>query len=495
MSNKREKLAILQTLTVCNLKEICEKNNLKGYSGTKKELVKFMVDNLEISLEELKDICNVYLSDKLLGKIRDSRDHFLNKRVTIRCRDKNSLIVEAGGHRVIINNLGKEDFFYLCDDKCADYLYQVKRGSTPFCKHYAAAIAQLLYEKEVSPKDKINYIEGEVLEELLGVVNQRKKDEGEEISSRDIEGDLERLNTDFLDIARQDRAVARKKYHDEPENVFEDLVNRAFLLLDFDTIPQRSAHGWDIILIAGRAVHPYFIVVECKTAMEGTYSYLVKKQDYLYTLKNYCLDLFKDKLIGAYKGYAKYMLLVAPDFPEETEGCCRRFRDLTGFQLSFLPAAVLLRLVKRYRENPILNHDWIEPFFQKERVLKEKDVEELFEQAEREIDLLAERLCTRLRERFKQFSQISGDAAFIKLDMNVVSSVLEEMISEMPELVIPERKGIVDYINIEHDYYEIWGRILKRLGRELVNILKETSFAQVKNTELKEDLLKMLKVK
>jgi len=31
--------------------------------------------------------------------------------------------------------------------------------------------------------------------------------------------------------------------------------------------------------------------------------------------------------------------------------------------------------------------------------------------------------------------------------------------------------------------------------KEFVNILKETSFSQVKNTELKEDLLKLLKVK
>jgi len=495
MNDKREKLSILQTLTVCNLKEICEKNYLKGYSGTKKELAKFMVDNLEISLEELKNICNIYQIDKLLVKIRDGRDHFLNKRVTIRGRDKISPIVDVGGHRVIINNLGKENFSYLCDDKCADYLYQVKKGSTPFCKHYAAAIAQLIYEKEINPKDKINYIEGQVLEELLEVVNQRKRDEGEELTHRDIEGDLEKLNTDFLDIARQNRTIAREKYHDEPENVFEDLVNRAFLLLDFDTIPQRSGHGWDIVLIAGRAVHPYFIVVECKTAAEGTYNYLVKKQDYLYTLKSYCLDLFKDKLIGAYKGYAKYMLLVAPDFPGETEGCCRKFKDITGFQLSFLPVPVLLKLVNKYRETPILNHDWIEPFFQKERVIKEEDVEEIFEHAEKEIDLLSERLCAKLRERFKQISQISGDAAFIKLDMNVVSSVLEEVISEMPELVIPERRGIVDYINIEHDYYEIWERILKKLGKEFVNILKETSFSQVKNTELKEDLLRMLKVK
>lgn len=495
MNDKREKLSILQTLTVNNLKEICEKNNLKGYSGTKKELAKFMVDNLEISLEELKNVINIYQIDKLLGKIRDCRDHFLNKRVTIGCKDKISLIVDVGGHRVIINNLGKENFSYMCDDKCADYLYQVKKGNTPFCKHYAAAIAQLIYEKEINSKDKINYMEGQVLEELLAVVNQRKRDEGEEIIYRDIEGDLEKLNTDFLDIARQNRTVARQKYHDEPENVFEDLVNRAFLLLDFDTIPQRSGHGWDIVLIAGKAVHPYFIVVECKTAAEGTYNYLVKKQDYLFTLKNYCIDLFKDKLIGTYKGYAKYMLLVAPDFPGDIEECCKRFKDITGFQLSFLPVPVLLKLVNRYREIPLLNHDWIESFFQKERIINEKDVEEIFKEAEKQIDLLSERLCTRLRERFSQFSQISGDAAFIKLDMNVVSSVLGEIISEMPELVIPERKGIVDYINIEHDYYEIWERILKKLGREFVNILKETSFSQVKNTELKEDLLKMLKMK
>jgi len=105
------------------------------------------------------------------------------------------------------------------------------------------------------------------------------------------------------------------------------------------------------------------------------------------------------------------MLLVAPDFPGETEGCCRRFRDITGFQLSFLPAPVLLKLVNRYREMPILNHDWIEPFFQKERVIKEKDVEEIFKEAEKQIDLLSERLCTKLRERFNQFSQISGDAS------------------------------------------------------------------------------------
>jgi hypothetical protein len=37
VSDKREKLSILQTLTVNNLKEICEKNNRKGYQEQKSE--------------------------------------------------------------------------------------------------------------------------------------------------------------------------------------------------------------------------------------------------------------------------------------------------------------------------------------------------------------------------------------------------------------------------------------------------------------------------
>jgi hypothetical protein len=38
------------------------------------------------------------------------------------------------------------------------------------------------------------------------------------------------------------------------------------------------------------------------------------------------------------------MLLVAPGFPGETEGLYKRFKDITGFQLSFLPVSVLLKL-------------------------------------------------------------------------------------------------------------------------------------------------------
>jgi len=36
MSDKREKLSILQALTVCNLKEICEKNKLKDILAQKR---------------------------------------------------------------------------------------------------------------------------------------------------------------------------------------------------------------------------------------------------------------------------------------------------------------------------------------------------------------------------------------------------------------------------------------------------------------------------
>ncbi len=45
--------------------------------------------------------------------------------------------------------------------------------------------------------------------------------------------------------------------------------------------------------------------------------------------------------------------------------------------------------------------------------------------------------------------------------MNVVSLVIKEIISEIPELVIPVKKRIIDYVNIELDYYKIWERILK----------------------------------
>lgn len=493
MGKKSEKLSILKTLTVDNLREICKTKNLPRSSGAKKELAECIVDNLDICLDELRKIAKSYQTDKLLGKIRDSRDCFLNKRVVIRSKQADCIIADAGGHTVIINNLCQENFSYTCDDKCADYMYHVKKGRTPFCKHHAAVVAQLIYEGEISPKDQIPHIEGDVLRELLELVDRRKRLEGERIGKRNIEGDLEKLNSDLLAMATQDRTMAREKYHDEPENVFEYLVNRAFLLLDFDTIYQRGSQGWDIVLIAGRAMHPYFIVVECKTAASGTYDYLVRSQDYLFTLKRYCIDMFKDKLVGSYKGYAKYMIVVAPGFPQQIEASCKKFRELTGMQLSFLPVDVLLEMVNRYRRSPILNHDWIEPFFQKQKVLDDKDVQEIFDEAEKQIDFLSNKLCTRLRERFGQFSQLSGDAAFIKLDMKVVSSVLEDIISEMPELVIPERKGIVDYINVEHDYFEIWERILKKLGREFIAILRETSFSQVKNTELKEDLLKLLK--
>lgn len=497
MSERSEKESLFKGLTSADLKEICKQNGLTGFSGLKHgELAKFLAKNLELSPEEVRSLVQKYQTDKLLRKVRDSADYFLSKQVQIKCKDEELVKASVGSHSVTINNLGKPDFSYMCDDKCYDYQYQVKTGRFPYCKHFPAVVAELVLSQAIDlHKVKITGIQGVVLDELLKIVEGRAKAEGMIFKGRDIEDSLRRLNADFLKIANQDIRIAREKYHDVPENVFENLANEAFLLLEFDTVPRTSPHGWDMILIAGRALHPYFIVVECKTAAEGIYDYLVKKADYLFRLKTYCIDLFRDKLHGAYKGYAKYMILVAPGFPQEIEECCRKFKEITGFQLSFFPASVLLGMVNKYRKSPILNHDWIEPLFQKEKVIDERDIDEIFDEAERQIDVLSNRLCKKLRERFDQFSQISGDAAFIKLDMNVVSSVLEDIISEMPELVIPERKGILDYINIEHDYFEIWERILRKLGREFIDILRKTSFSQVKSTELKEDLLRQLSMK
>ena len=112
MGEKSEKLSILKTLTVDNLREICKTKNLPRSSGAKKELAECIMDNLDISLDELSKIASSYQRDKLLGKIRDCRDHFLNKRVVIRSKDAACVIADVGGHTVIINNLCQENFSY-----------------------------------------------------------------------------------------------------------------------------------------------------------------------------------------------------------------------------------------------------------------------------------------------------------------------------------------------------------------------------------------------
>jgi len=502
MKNKKEikeKESLFKTLTSKELIEICKLNNLTGFSGLKHDqLAKFLSKNLDIPLPEVKKLVCKYQTDKLLCKVRDGADYFLHKRVEIKYKDEELIKAIVGDHSITINNLAKSDFSYLCDEKCHDYQYQVKKGRYPFCKHYAAVIAELIYSGDIDPKkSKINHIEGKVLEELLKIVEGRLKEEGAIFKGREIEENLKKLNTDFLKIAKQDNSLARKKYNDSAENVFEDLVNQAFLLLEFDTITQRSPHGWDILLIAGKAVPPYIVVVECKTSATGVYDQIVKKPDYLVRLKSYCLDMVKDKLIGVYKDYVKYLAIIAPGFPKEVEKYCKQFRNTTGIFLTFWPAGVLLDFVNKFRKNPIVTLKWMEPLFQKERIIEFSDIDNVFQESEKEINELTKRLKEKLKESFSRFSQTSVDASFINLDLIIIESLLKEMIEALePDLVVTGKKGItgIETINIKHDYYQIWKIILQGLGEQFVEILKEESHSQVKSPELRENIIKLLGV-
>ncbi len=498
MSDKTERQSLLKTLTSADLKEICKQHNLKGFSGLKhNQLAKFAADNLEISLEETRSLVQRYLTDKLLHKVRDGAGHFLAKQVEIKYQDDDLIKAHVRDHAVTINKLGTPEFSYICDDKCHDYQYQVKKGRFPFCKHFPAVVAQLIFEEAIDPHEvAIEGIEGIVLEELLTVVEGRKKSEGMIFKDRDIDGNLARLNADLVSISKQDRKTARDKYHDVPENVFEELVKQAFLLLEFDTIPRVNPHGWDILLIAGRGCPPYLVVVECKTAGSGTYDLLLSKPDYLVRLKSYCLDMARDKLVGVYKDYVKYLAIVAPDFPKEIERYCPQFRTSTGIHMTFWPAHVLLSLVNRYRQNPVVTHNWLEPLFQKQKVIDEEDISETFGRAEVEITRLSERVRERLKHRFSQFSRTSSDASFINLDLVMVESLIRDMLDMMaPELLVTGKKGVtgVETVNIKHDYFEIWKRVLEQLGEEFASILKTESFHQVKNPDLKESILRLLR--
>lgn len=494
-----KKQSLLKQLSSSDLKEICKHKGLTGFSGLKHgELAKFVAKNLDLTLNDIQRLVKKYQTDRLLKKIRDCADHFLCKRVEIKYSDETLVKAVVGGHSVIINNLGKKDFSYICDDACHDYQYQVKYGKAPFCKHYPAAAAELIYQGAVDPENvKISHIEGLVLDELLKLVEIRKRQEGEIIRGRDIEGNLKKLESDLIPISKQDSRLARQKYRDEPENVFEELVNQAFLLLEFDTITQRSPHGWDILVIGGRAVPPYLLVVECKTAANGIYDYLLKSPDYLVRLKSYALDMVKDKLIGAYRDYVRYFVVVAPGFPTEIEKYCVTFRNLTGLNLTFWAADVLLYFVKKYRDNPIVTHRWMESLFQQEKIISRADIDGVFEKAEIEIKELTLRVKEKLRQKFSQFSQTSADASFINLDLVIVESIIQDILPILaPELIVTGKKGVtgIDTINIKHDYFKIWEKVLKGVGEEFIDILREESFSQVKNPELKESILRLLGV-
>lgn len=299
----------------------------------------------------------------------------------------------------------------------------------------------------------------------------------------------------MIEISKQNDKLARDKYHEPPEKVFEHLVDEAFQLLEYETIPQRREQGWDLIVLGTYAPSPYMAVVECKTAKSGIYDHLIHDPDYLVRLKGYCLDMVKNKLMGVYKDYMKYLVIVAPDFPEEIVKFQSTFKNMTvGIQLSFLPASSLLYLVERYRKNPILTHYVSECLF-KQGIITKDDVDKLFERSEEHVQNLISAAKETLREKMIEICQCHTDACFIKMDEIMLKKITDDVLTALDPYLLKQGKNEtigMKTISIKHDYYKIWERVLKALAEEYASMLKEQSFLQVKRSELKDGVLRYL---
>lgn len=493
----KKKITLLKKLTKNEMIEICKTHGIKGYSGLNQaKLAEHIAKNCDLSVEELENIVNSFYEQKLIAKVNDARDHFLLKKVNIEHFERDMVIADVSGYRVKVSNLGKDDFSYSCDEKCADYMYQVRKGRYSFCKHYPAVLAELIYQGLVDPTN-LNFVTGKILDALLALVDERRREEGVlKPVGREIENTLNNLIQDYIEISRQNAGLSRKKYNGPPERVFELLTEQAFQLLEFDTILRSKEAGWDLLVIGTHATPPYIVVVECKTAASGVYDYITKNPDYLIRLKSYCIDLVKEKLLGVYKDYVRYMLVVGPDFPGEIETYSMQFRHMTGgIKLLFLPDPVLVYLVKRYRENPVLTHDLLEMLFSSEKVVREEDVDRFFEEAERRIESLIELARQRLRDKFREFASRTADACFIKMDEILLQSLIYDILNILqPDLVKIGKKSTtgITTIHLKHDYFKIWEKVLNGLTEEFVKLLEEESEVQQKRTDLKEELIKFL---
>lgn len=494
-----EKKKLLNQLTAADLKELAKRKQVEIPSGSKKSgVVSALAKNLDLSLEELERICSEYTLDKLVSKVKDAGDCFLTNQVKhIVCEENLSKGV-VGGFEVTIHNLGKPDFSYNCDDKCSDYLYQVSKGRSAFCKHYPALIAQLILDKHILPeKMDINLIEGRVREALFELVKRKEKDIGAiQPSGRDLKTRLKVIEDDLIPLSLQNADVARKKYHESPETAFEQVVGEAFELLEFEVIQRRGPHGWDLLVLGEDAVPPYIAVVECKTSTSGTYSYLKQDENYLIRLKEYCDDMLRQKLRGPYKDCVKYMVLVAPGFSEEVEGFCRRFEQTSGgVRLSFWPAESLKYIVNKFFEEKILTDDFCKPLFECQGILTKKTVDQTFAEALEKIDELVKNTRSQLRESFYKQSKTSSDASFVNLDETSLERIIDEVLQTLePTLVLhgKDPSMMVKLIRLKHDYYQIWNKVLVGLVEELTIILGEISEAQVKTTNFKKQILDFL---
>lgn len=491
--------SLLKSLTVAELKELADRYDLSPPPGKKAKLVTFLAERLPLPDTELEVIVEGYQADKLIGKIRDARDYFLTRQVSIEHADQDLMHLQVSGYNVSINHLGTDLFAYQCDQRCNDWLYQVRSGRYPFCKHYAAAIAELIFQGHLEPDPHaINLFSRPLLNAVMELVEERRRVEGLAVSpGRDIEQTLANLRQDFLAIARQDVELARTKYHDTPERQFEAMVEQAFQLLEFDTIARRKEHGWDLIVLGTLAIPPYIAVLEVKTALSGVYDYLVKQPDYLIRLKSYCTDMVRSRLYGAYCDYVRYFVLVAPGFPEDSGRLCTQFRHMTGgTKLAFMPAPTLLHLVERYRAEPVPTHTQMESLFAAEKVLTEVDVDQLFELAEQELETLVQRARKDLRRRMEKIADRTADACFIQFDMPTLGMIFRDVVKALEqELVIVGKTPVgTESVHVKHDYYALWDQVLHGLVDEFVAILREESLLQERHTALKDDIMRFLEL-
>lgn len=279
-----------------------------------------------------------------------------------------------------------------------------------------------------------------------------------------------------MEISCKNNVLAREKYGETAEKVFKILVDESFQLLEYETILNRRNDVWDLLVLGTYAPKPYVAVVDCRAAQAGIYEYLVQNSNYLEKLKSFCIDLCKDKLMGIYKNYVKYMVVVAPDFPEEITQFVTQFNQMTdGIKLSFLPVSSLLYLVECYCDNPILTHYNSESLFKKD-IITTEDIDELFKISEEHVAELSKAACNVLRYRMTELCKGHTDACHIKLDEIYLQQIIEDIISTLnPHL---HKEGIngptgIKTFNLNHDYYILWDKILKELVNEFTNVLKE----------------------
>ncbi|MCE7699865.1 MAG: hypothetical protein K8E24_013950, partial [Methanobacterium paludis] len=196
-----------------------------------------------------------------------------------------------------------------------------------------------------------------------------------------------------------------------------------------------------------------------------------------------------------YKDYVKYMVVVAPDFNEEITQLIPEFNEMTGgVKLSFLPVSTLLYLVENYRENPILTHYNSECLFKKD-IITTEDVDNLFKKSEEHVEELTLKAKKILRDRMTEICKHNTDSCYIKIDEVFLQTTIGDIMSTLNPYIL--KQGMSEFtgvknININHDYYVIWGRVLEGLTEEFTNLLKEQSSLQIQRSTLKEDVIKYL---